>query len=383
MPWLKVETVEMRLTLVQEFRQGLTTMSELADLYGISRKTGYKWVERHDRDGVAGLEDQSRRPHHHPKSTAPDIVDALMQTRRRFPHWSAAKLVTWLTKHQPEEPWPCRATAYELLRRVHGRTARRLVPKPHRPPMTRVLTPATMANELWTTDFKGHFRTGDHAVCHPLTLRDADSRYVLACDGLANESIALTRPCFERAFRTYGLPTRMRMDNGRPFTGPGLAGLTALSVWWVRLGIALERITPGHPEQNGAHEQFHAVLKRQTARPPAATRQAQQRRFNAFRREYNEQRPHDALQGDPPASRYQASVRAFPRRLPALEYPGHYEVRRVATNGTVSWRNRSVFISEALRGESLGFEEIDDACWTVRLGIIRLALFNERDGTWS
>ncbi len=194
------------------------------------------------------------------------------------------------------------------------------------------MRPATTVNELWTTDFKGQFRLRNRAYCHPLTLRDSRSRFVLRCDGLATESYAATRPCFERAFRDYGLPDRIRSDNGRPFASMGLAGLSQLSVWWLRLGIALERITPGHPEQNGSHEQFHAVLKKHTTCPPAPDLRAQQRRFDAFRREYNEERPHDALGGQPPAGLYGASRRAYPRRLPPLDYAGHLEVRRATGN---------------------------------------------------
>ncbi len=205
------------------------------------------------------------------------------------------------------------------------------------------------ANEVWTTDFKGEFLTGDHRYCYPFTWRDGFSRLVLRCDALTAHTLAVTRPCFERLAST--LPDRIRSDNGPPFGGPGLGGCRHLAVWWIRLGIVPERIAPGHPEQNGAHEQFHAVLKAETARPPAATARAQQRRFQRFCAEYNHERPHEALDQAVPATRYRPSARPLPRRLPPLEYPGHAEIRRVDQNGYVSWR-QPLFVSAALADQA-------------------------------
>ena len=233
-------------------------------------------------------------------------------------------------------------------------------------------------NEIWTTDFKGHFRTGDRGSCYPLTVRDGFSRFVLRCDALGGPTYAATRPRFERAFAEYGLPQRIRSDNGGPFASTGLARLSRLSVWWMRLGIIPERIALGHPEQNGSHEQFHAVLKADTARPPAPHARAQQRRFDRFCAEYNHERPHEALQDAVPASCYQPSPRPWPRQLPALEYPGHVEVRRVSTIGQVSWRGAPLFISEALAHADIAFEEVDDGLWTIRFASVALARFDDR-----
>jgi len=241
-----------------------------------------------------------------------------------------------------------------------------------------VLAPITRANETWTTDFKGEFRTGDRLYCYPWTLRDGFSRYVLCCDALLSRSYALTRRGFERAFAAYGLPDRIRSDNGEPFAGPGLGRLSRLNVWWLRLGIVPERIGLGRPEQNGSHEQFHAVLKAETTRPPAAHVRAQQRRFRAFCLEYNEERPHEALAERRPAECYQASPRQLPATLPRLEYPGHVEVRRVSTTGCISWQGRRVFLTEVLAGEDVAFEEVDDGVWTLAFGALRLARFDAR-----
>lgn len=380
MPWQEVLPVDLRMKLVTDWLSGLFTMTELAAEYGVARKTGYKWVDRYERGGPSALADGSRRPRHHPATTDPQIVTQLVAARQRFPFWSAPKLVTWLAEHHPHGRWPRRTAAYEVLRR-QGLSRGASRPR-RRPPIARTLTAPTRVNELWTTDFKGQFRMGDCAYCHPLTLRDGHSRFVLRCDGLPGETYALTRPCFERAFREYGLPDRIRSDNGRPFAGVGLAGLSQLSVWWLRLGIQLERITPGHPEQNGSHEQFHAVLKRHTARPPAANLRAQQRRFNGFQREYNQDRPHDALGQRPPARLYVASARPYPTQLPTLDYPPHFEVRRVGVNGTISWRSAPLFVTEALRGEPIGLEEIADGIWSVWYGRVPIARLNDRTRTW-
>jgi len=243
------------------------------------------------------------------------------------------------------------------------------------------LAPITAANEVWTTDFKGEFRTGDRRYCYPLTLRDGFSRFVLRCDALLDRTYEVTRRRFEYAFRDYGLPDRIRSDNGGPFASPGLWRLSRLSAWWIRLGIVPERIALGHPEQNGSHEQFHSVLKAETARPPAPHVQAQQRRFARFCIEYNRDRPHEALADEPPASCYQPSRRTLPTSLPPLDYAGHLEIRRVSSVGCVSWAGRPLFLTSALAGEDVAFEEIDDGLWTVQFATIALARYDERQRT--
>jgi transposase InsO family protein len=200
----------------------------------------------------------------------------------------------------------------------------------------------------------------------------------LRCTALPRHTRAVTQPEFIHAFRTFGLPDRIRSDNGPPFGAPGLGRLSRLAVWWLRLGIVPERITPRHPEQNGSHEQFHAVLKRETARPPAASTRAQQRRFTTFVREYNDERPHEALGGLPPATCYRSSPRAYPEQLPPLAYPAAWDVRRVSTAGSVSWRGRPLFLTEVLAGEDVAFEPLDESLWLVRFAAIPVARFDER-----
>jgi transposase InsO family protein len=376
MPWRETSPMEQRLEFVQEYESGLFTMTKLAAQYGISRKSGYKWLERFAVEGPAGLFDRSRRPQTSPHATDPELIDALVALRRRHPRWGARKLLRIARGRDPHEAWPARSTVYDAL------NARGLVEprrrRPHYPSAPFPLAPITCPNDVWTTDFKGEFRTGDGAYCYPLTLRDGFSRFVLRCDALVSPTYEATRHRFERAFAEYGLPDRIRSDNGPPFASTGLAGLSRLAVWWIRLGIRPERIAAGHPEQNGSHEQFHAVLKADTTRPPAADASAQQRRFRRFCAEYNHERPHEALHDEVPATRYQPSPRALPARVPVPEYPGHCEIRRVSPIGQISWRGQLLFVSGALAGEDLAFEEVDDGLWTLYFAHLILGRLDER-----
>lgn len=374
MPWSEVSPMDQQLQLVAAYLTGLYSMTELAATYGVSRRIGYYWVDRYRADG--DLAPRSRRPHASPSATPPALVARVCAARRAHPTWGAGKLRQWLQRQTPDVTWPCRDTIHEVLRR-HGlvRTRARRHPALH-PPVH--LTVPTQPNVVWTTDYKGEFKTGDGAWCYPFTLRDACARYVLRCTALANHTRAVTQPEFVQAFRAYGLPDRIRSDNGAPFGALGLGRLSRLAVWWIRLGIVPERITPRHPEQNGSHEQFHAVLKRDTARPPAASLRAQQRRFRAFVTEYNHDRPHDALGGVPPAGVYHPSARSYPERLPPLEYDAAWSVRRVSCVGAIRWRGRPLFLSHVLAGETIALEPIDEGLWLLRFATVALARFDER-----
>jgi putative transposase len=378
MAWKEMSTMAQRYELVRDYLEDVGSMTELCRQYGVSRKTAYKWCARFEMEGREGLADRSRRPHHGPPGVAPALRAAVLAARRKHPDWGARKLRRWLQNRDAQQVWPARSTIHDVcLAAELVRARRRRIPAGLT--VATRLRPADRPNAVWTVDFKGHFRLGNGVRCYPLTLRDAASRFTLRCDALAGERTADTRVRFERAFATYGVPACIRSDNGKPFAGPGLARLSALNVWWLRLGIAVEQIALGRPDQNGSHEQFHGVLKARTARPPAATFAAQQRRFDRFRREYNEDRPHEALDDDVPAAHYRPSLQGYPRHLPALEYPGHWDVRRVRAGGIVSWRNADVFLSEALRGEDVAFEEVDDGIWTVHFGRVPLARWHERE----
>ena len=384
MPWQERSAMDQRESFVADYLTEMWTMTELCGCYGISGKTGYKWVGRYRGGGASALADRSRRPHGHPDTTPAPIVRRLVAARLRFPRWSAGKLVQWLRTRYPRTAWPGRTCAYAVLAREGiPRAPRRPGPRRGpRPVRAGALTIPTAPNHVWTTDFKGEFRLGDATMCHPLTLRDGFSRFVLCCDALVAEAYPYARRAFERAFAAYGLPDCIRSDNGRPFATTGLAGVSRLSAWWMRLGIRVERIAPGHPEQNGSHEQFHRVLKQDTTRPPAPTRAVQQQRFDSFRHEYNQERPHDALGGATPVRFYARSPRRLPARLPPIDYPSSWDVRGADSQGVITFRGRKINVTRALANEDLGLEEVDDAIWRVWYMVTPLGHFDERRWRW-
>jgi putative transposase len=377
MPWSEMSPMDQRLRFIADAEKRLFTVTELCRRYGVSRKTGYKWLARYEEEGPFGLYERSRRPQRCPHRTPEGIVEAILETRRRHPRWGAKKLLKLVQKKHPRWTLPARSTVCDILMR-YGMIAKRRRPRrPGHPgrPTTTMCAP----NMVWTADFKGHFKTRDGRYCYPLTIADGFSRYLLACKGLRNPDLPATRPVFARVFREYGLPRIIRTDNGAPFATTAIARLSRLSVWWIRLGIYPELIEPGHPEQNPRHERMHRDLKSETTRPPAATLRTQQRRFNDFRNEYNHVRPHEALNQETPASFYDPSQRAFPERLPPVEYPDHFEVRRVSTNGGIRWNSAWVNVSHVLGGEYVALEEIDSGLWTVYFGPLELGRFHERE----
>ena len=311
-----------------------------------------------------------------PHQTASQVTEALLEARRRHPHWGAKKLLKIVSRRHPYWEWPARSTACDILKR-HG-----LVPKTRRRPRLghpgRPDTLMQAPNEIWTADFKGQFRTRDGLYCYPLTVVDGYSRFLLACQGLLSTKHSDSRPVFLRLFQEHGLPKIIRTDNGVPFATTALARLSLLSVWWIRLGIYPELIQPAHPEQNGRHERMHRTLKAETTRPPRGNLSSQQRRFNQFQQEYNQQRPHEALDLETPASRYHPSPRQIPRRLPTLDYPAHYELRLVSRNGGIRWNHQWVNVTHTLGGQYVGLEEIDNDIWDVYFGPLKLGRFNER-----
>lgn len=377
MPWQEALPMDLRMRFVTDWHTGFWTVSELCREYRVSRKTGYKWLDRHERAGAAGLADRSRRPRTSPRALPEEVASAILRARAQHPSWGARKLLAWLRRREPAQIWPGRTTVCDLLTRhglVRERQWRAAAPR-QGAPFAAVAAP----NDTWTVDFKGQFRTRDAALCFPLTMKDAFSRFVVGCDALRSVHGAPVRARMTRAFATFGLPRVIRTDNGAPFAGIGLAGLSRLSVWWIRLGITPERIDPGRPQQNGSHEQFHAVLRRETACPPAAGLASQQRRFVRFVAEYNDERPHEALQDATPASCYTQSPRLVPVRLAAPDYPGHFEVRRVFSNGTVSWHNDALFVTGVLAGEDVGFEPVNDGLWTIHFGHVVIGRYDERE----
>ena len=377
MPWRSSSPMDLRMQFFSDYLRGVFSISELSREYQISRPTAYKWINRYELGGAAELVDRSRRPHHVPRATPADQVEALLTKRQRYPFWGARKLLRLLTAEQPEITWLKRATACDILARHKlTRKSRRRRPLGHPGKPTTVIT---APNQVWSADFKGQFKTRDGYYCYPLTVTDNFSRYLLACQALSSTSQREAKPVFRRLFQEFGLPECIRTDNGGPFASVSLARLSSLSAWFIRLGIRRELIEPGKPYQNGCHERMHRTLKAETTRPPAGNRATQQRRFNSWSSEFNHVRPHEALALDTPAQHHQASPRPYPKRLPPLEYPSHFEVRRVGSNGCIRWRSERVHVSLVCAQEYLGLEAFDTGIWNVYFGSLKLGRLIEKE----
>jgi transposase InsO family protein len=374
MPWETGTVEESRARFVLEAENTFLSFSELCRRHGIARKTGYKWVDRYRTHGLDGLSDRSHRPESCPHATPAWVVERIIELRKRR-RWGAKKLRKLLLE---ENGWaPCRDTVHRILLRhdlVKRGKPRRRRTHPGEPPFE-----SDRPNAVWTVDFKGEFRLGDKRMCYPLTVQDAHSRFLLAIRAQSSTTIDETLPWFRRVFQRYGLPDRIRSDNGLPFASRALGRLSRLSAWWVQLGIRPETIEPGKPQQNPRHERMHRTLKERTAKPPSKNLCAQQTRFERFRKTYNEERPHEALGQERPASFYEPSKRRLPRTTPRVRYPGHFEVRKVASDKTIKWRDRKVFVSGLLRFDYVGLEEIGEGTWAVYYGPVFLGWLDEDD----
>lgn len=378
MPWKVSDVMEERFRLIERWKESPESITELAKRFGVSRKTAYKWLQRYELSGLEGLQDHSRRPVVQANRTSPEIEDWIVDLRLTHPNWGPKKLKQWLERRQQDHEWPARSTIGLILAR-RGLSGKRKS-KRRATPSTQPLAHAREPNQVWSIDFKGWFRCGGRRRCDPLTVSDAATRYLLCCRGLDGANTAAVQSELERVFRCYGLPERMRSDNGSPFASTGMGGLTRLSVWWIKLGILPERIEPGKPQQNGRHERMHRTLKQETATPPAASLAAQQRRFDEFLGEYNQQRPHEALEGDTPADHYHRSPREFPEQLPEIEYPDGFHLRLADEGGKIRWKQARCYMGRALRHEVVGFQEVDDGVWRVWFGRVQLGLLDERKG---
>ena len=380
MAWKETCVMSERIKLINDYLSGDYAISELAAEYAVSRKTAYKWIGRHKAGGWAALADQSRAPRHHPNAVAVEIEQLLLELKARRPLWGAPKLRHKLLEAVGVAHCPAESTVSEMLRR-HGlsRVAKR---RRRAVPSLMPFADCQAANAVWCADFKGWFRTGDGNKCTPLTISDGHSRYLLRCQGMGGATGWVTvQPLFIATFREYGLPAALRTDNGPPFATTALGGLSALAVWWVRLGIRLERIEPGQPQQNGRHERMHRTLKEATASPPRSSLRTQQKAFDEFRQEYNDERPHEALGQKPPAEFYEPSTQEYPERLPEQRgYPDDWEKRMVRKSGQIKWRGKDVRLTEALWGQEVGLKPVADGEWAVYFESLGLGRFDERTG---
>ncbi|WP_071873567.1 integrase core domain-containing protein [Atopomonas hussainii] len=378
MPWQELKPMDMKLLFIADYLKGAPSFSALCQAYEISRKTGYKWLERYEHEGPAGLEERSRRRLSQDRIVPQAIRDAVIELRgigETTP--GPKKIQADLIKRFPDQEPPSKTTIYNILKKANLVKPRRLRQRVAVYP--RPLQRADEPNQLFTADFKGQYLTGAGVWCYPLTIMDHASRCLLACHSMRNTNFQETQAIFTQVFREYGLPERIRTDNGAPFASKGRAGLSRLSIWWLRLGIIPERIAPGRPEQNGRHERMHRTLKSTLPSPPAVAWKAQQQHLDRFRQFYNHERGHEALQQRTPASCYTRSPRAFPKKLPEMIYPSHIESALVGCSGVVRRRNIRIYVGHVLQHQTIGLEEICDGVWDVIFGPIILGRFDIRN----
>lgn len=374
MPWKASSVMQEKLRFICEYDLGEKSMTELCHSYEIARETGYVWLRRYHAGGLDGLQEHSRAAHRHHNQTPEELEQMVLELRQAHMRWGPRKLKRILERDEPGRRWPAASTIGALLKREGLVVARKK--RWRTAPYTEPLAHAQECNRVWCADFKGWFRAGNGQRIDPLTLSDAYSRYLLRCQAAEKTNTSRVQAIFEAAFREYGMPQAIRTDNGAPFASRALGGLSRLAVWWIKLGIVPERIQAGHPEQNGRHERMHRTLKAEAAQPPAETRRQQQQVLDRFRQEYNEVRPHEALEMRTPAEVYQSSPRKFPARVPAPEYPSSMLVRTVRSEGYFRWKHHDVFLTEVLWGEPVGLLPEDDRWFTLYFAHLPLARFD-------
>ena len=374
MPWKECHVVDERLRFIARLLDG-EQMAALCTEFGISRKTGYKIYDRYKDCGVQGLTDRSRRPYRHANQLPMAIEKGIVRLKREYPTWGAPKIRERLRRRYPEVQCPAISTVHAVLDR-HGLVTRRRRRRYH--PEGTALSRPTQPNDLWCADYKGEFMLADRRYCYPLTVTDFATRYLITCEALSTTQEIYAFSVFERAFKDFGLPQAIRTDNGLPFSSAhALYGLSKLSVWWLRLGIQIERIKPGHPEQNGRHERMHLTLKTEATKPAAANFLQQQARFDAFIDRYNHERPHQALGMQVPGERYARSPRLY-RALADLDYPFHDWTATVTTCGRICYNGRKINLSQVFAGQNVGVKQVSDQIWLVTFMQYDLGYFDDQ-----
>ena len=360
MPWKGVTVSEQRQRFLEDYQLNYYSITELAEHFSISRKTAHKWINRFKQHGQAGFHEHSRRPHSCPWETDEAIVAELVGLRKKHPNWGPKKLLDLMLKRDSDRQLPAVSTGARILAREGLVKPRRRYRRAH-PGCPKSIPQGP--NDIWAADYKGQFRLKNSEYCFPLTISDLSSRYILGVDAHPAISMEKTFRYFTTVFHSYGLPNRIRTDNGTPFASNALARLSQLSVWFIKLGIYPELIEPGEPQQNGIHERMHRTLKQESTIPPASSMRAQQRKFDGFREEFNQVRPHEAIDMKRPGEIYQTSSRVMPKRIDRYEYPGHYIVRRVSRAGTIRVFGKQIFVSHTLEEDYVGLEEVDDGVY--------------------
>ena len=376
MPWREIRPMDSKIQFISFALDSHLSMIELCSIFGISRKTGYKWLARYINKGPEGLRDKSKAPNHIPHKTSKKVTDFIVSCRKKHPSWGARKITQKAEQVAPKLGLPSETTIINIIKReglTRKKRRRRKLGHPGHPSTT-----AEKSNDIWTTDYKGEFKTKDGEYCYPLTILDEYSRYLLKCQGLSSTGYIGAFKVFKRAFREYGLPKAIKSDNGIPFATTGIARLSKLSVWWIKIGINPILIQPGRPSQNGVHERMHKTLKDESTIPPSGDLKAQQRRFNIWRDEYNFERPHESLGGKDPSQVYKPSLKEYPSKVPGVDYPDHFEVRFVSANHCFRWNHKAVPISSVLVHEYVGLEEVMDGIWAIYFSWKRLGFLNEK-----
>jgi len=373
MPWKECNVMDERVKFIARFLEG-EKVTRLADEFGISRKTAYKIIDRYEETGLEGLTDRSRRPYRHANQLPFQIETLIVRLKREKPTWGAPKIAELLARRYPDCHRPAISTIHAVLDRrglVKHRKGRK------NKACGTALSESRQANDLWCADYKGEFMLADRRYCYPLTITDHASRYLLAVEALESTKEINAFTVFERVFRENGLPAAIRTDNGVPFASPNaLFNLSKLSVWWLRLGIGIERIKPGNPQQNGRHERMHLTLKNETTKPAGANFLQQQARFDDFIAEFNTERPHQALGQKPPAAFYAPSKRAY-EGLPELDYPFHDKSIIVTTCGRICFATRKINLSQVFAGQRVGIKQVDDRLWLVSFMDYDLGYFDD------
>ena len=378
MPWRRMEPMDQRIRLVADWKESEYCITDLARKYGVSRKTTHKWILRYQEEGIDGLKEKSRAPKEQPNRTKENLISALIEEKYRHPKWGPKKVIAFLKRKRPKEAWPVASTAGEWLKRA-GLTRKRKLRRrvsPYSEPFEKCDFP----NDIWSADYKGQFKTRDRKLCYPLTISDNASRYLLACKALEGPRHKETKETFERVFKEYGLPMAIRIDNGTPFAGRNVGGLSRLSVWWIKLGIIPERIDKGKPQQNGRHERMHRTLKEEAVTPSAMNLKEQQEKFDWFRIGYNEDRPHEALGQKPPISVYGRSRREYIENSRMPEYDLDFSVRCVRRRGQIKFKGNLYFLTHVLGGERVGLKETAEDKWQINFSFQPIGSLDLRKG---
>jgi putative transposase len=377
MPWKETCAMNERQRFIEAWLQPGRNITQLCQRFHIARKTGHKWINRFTAEGSPGLIDRSRIRLTQSHQTPEAVVAQILELKHRHPDWGPVTIDSLLYRPDPDFPWPAVSTIGEILKRHNLVKPRRKRSKV--PPLTEPLAHALKPNDVWSGDYKGQFQLGDGRWCYPLTISDNCSRLLISCQGLYGPKLRPSMAVYKRAFQEYGLPRRIRTDNGFPFAMVTLGGLTPLTVWMIRLGVLPERIDPGCPQQNGRHERMHRTLKAKTAAPPKGNLSAQQRAFNRFRQEFNEVRTHQGLgRGICPMDCHRVSPRPYPDELPEMRYPDSYQIRKVKCGGYIKLNGHAFYLTRQLTGDHVGLEPIGLDLWQLYFGGLKLGVVDER-----